>query len=351
MRKPGFMLFLAVLLGILAAAGWVVGHPAGPSYEGKSLQAWLDAYGRGPGGYRPNPQADDALRHIGTNAVPYLLHLLQTTNSAATTASWPEKLAASLPASWNRWKAVQAVQAWAARYTKAHARPLAFWGHWQAYLAFQALGPLGRPALPELVKLAQDPSANSNFYNRWEPPGVDFWQDKQMVAETACRSATYEAPRQPPVDAFISWVVHPDCLVDGEIAAWSLAAIGTDSIPPLTAMLDDPSPRLRWRAEVALGMVGGAAEPAVPALVKMLDDPEVPYEMVKDPEVRHEVMDALGHIGRRPELALPRLIAALTNSNYYTELSAMRALGGFGGQGHQRHSGAARVFPVPLFHR
>jgi len=334
MRKPGFMLFLAVLLGILAAAGWVVGHPAGPSYGGKSLQGWLDAYGPGPGGYRPNPEADDALRHIGTNAVPYLLHLLHTTNSA-TTVSWPEKLAASVPASWNRWKAVQAVQAWAARYTKAHARPPASWGHWQAYLAFQALGPLGKPALPELVKMAQDPSGTR------PSEAIRIWQDTKLVAALADSSSSYLAPGQPPYRGTYSvTILPPSGLGDGEIAAWSLAAIGADSVPALTAVLADPNPYLRWRAEVALGMMGGAAEPAVPSLIKFLNDPKTRWGIADC-----EAVEALGLIGRRPELALPPLIAALTNSASGMDYPAMGALGDFGAQATSAIPALLRFFP------
>ena len=317
MRKRGVMLLLAVLLGIVAGAGFLVWHPLGPAYHGKSLRAWLDAYGPGPGGYQPNPLADDALRHIGTNAVPYLLHLLQTTNSPAATASWPEKLAATLPASWNRWQAVQAVQAWVARYKQGHTPRPASWGHWQAYLAFQALGPLGKPALPELVSMAHDPRANSNPSGTGQAPVVRFWQDKKMVAVFAHQSSTYLAPD----DSMLlgSWG-RSVILVDGEIAAWSLAAIGPDSVPALTAMLGDPNPRLRCRAAVALGLMGGAAEPAVLALVKMLADPVVGYEAA----------DALGCIGRRPELAVQALTAALADPNIGVKFLAMDSLGDFG---------------------
>ena len=110
---------LRLLAGSLLAALSVAAAPAQldwpePSYGGKTTGAWLDEYGAGPGGYKPSPEADDALRHIGVSAAPRLLELLHATNSNP---------AAKIPASWD---------------------------HWKAYLGFQALGPLGKAAIPDL---------------------------------------------------------------------------------------------------------------------------------------------------------------------------------------------------------
>jgi HEAT repeat protein len=259
---------------------------AEPSYQGKTLSAWLDDYGAGPGDYKPSPQADEALRQIGPEAVPYLLQLLHSTNSADTNSPAP------VPASWN---------------------------HWKAYLAFQALGPLGKAAIPDLVKLAHDPSDQSNPSGTGMAPGVRFWKDTKMVAKFADASATYLAPGQLPFRGTVSLIRA--ILVDGEIAAWSLAAIGADSVSPLMELLADPNPRLRCRAAVALGLIGRAAEPAVPALIKMLDDPDI--------NTRWEATDALGCIGKRPDIVVPALIGALADPNIGMKFDAMESLGDF----------------------
>lgn len=68
----------------------------------------------------------------------------------------------------------------------------------------------------------------------------------------------------------------------------TLLAIGTDSrpaIPALTAVLDDPSQRVRRPAAELLGRFGPEAQSAVPALRKLLDDP--------DAEVRKAASEAL----------------------------------------------------------
>jgi HEAT repeat protein len=111
-------------------------------------------------------------------------------------------------------------------------------------------------------------------------------------------------------------------LVDGEIAAWSLAAIGRDAVPSLMELLADPNPRLKQRAIEALGMIGADAEPAVPALVECLKNP--------DGDVRMRSADALGWIGCRPDLAIPPLVDALNDSDIGVEYYAAESLGRFG---------------------
>jgi len=241
-----------------------------PSYGGKSLSSWMDSYGAGPGGYKPNPQADDALHHIGTNAVPYLLRLLYATNYTSKDKPF---MAVTPPASWE---------------------------HWKAFLGFQALGPLGKAAIPELVKLAHKPDATGRYSN------LQGMKDMTLVASVEDWSSTYGAVDDPRRhQGGLERFTEP-FLEDGDIAAWSLAAIGADGVASLLELLADPSPSLRVRAVQALGLAGGAAEPAVPALIRTLkNDPNL--------DVRIGATDALGGIARQPDLAIPALIAALSD--------------------------------------
>jgi HEAT repeat protein len=302
---------LRLLAGSLLAALSVAAAPAQldwpePSYGGKTTGAWLDEYGAGPAGYKPKPEADDALRHIGVSAAPRLLELLHATNSNP---------AAKIPASWD---------------------------HWKAYLGFQALGPLGKAAIPDLVKLAHDPSSNSKV------PYIGFWKDTARVAEIADESVTYDAPDQPHKPRGMI-ALSGAFLVDGEIAAWSLAAIGADSVPPLMEMLTNPIPRLRCRAAVALGLIGAAAEPSVPALVRILDDTDSDKraEALDDPDTRRNAMDALGCIGRRADLAVPALTKALTDPDRGMQWIAVVSLGDFGERATNAIPGLVAVFLFP----
>jgi len=109
-------------------------------------------------------------------------------------------------------------------------------------------------------------------------------------------------------------------LSEGEIAAWSLAAIGADSVPPLMEMLTNSNPQIRCRAAMALGMMGKQAEPAVPALVGMLHDP--------DRNTRREAADALGWISRQLDIVIPALIQAFGDRD--VESAAIISLGALG---------------------
>jgi HEAT repeat protein len=226
----------------------------------------------------------------------------------------------------------------------------ASWDHWEAFLAFQAMGPEGKSAIPDLVNLANDPSTNSSPSGTGEAPPISFWKDQKRIPIFAAQSSTYLSHGSPviPVKIFFGggWIPQP-FLSDGEIAAWSLAAIGADSVPPLMQMLTNSDPRLRCWAATALGMMGKAAEPAVPALVKELDDwggstsaerrhldpyaywpspGSVPFDPVSN--ARREAADALGCIGQQPDLVVPVLIKVF--GDYDVESTAIGSLGAFG---------------------
>ena len=74
--------FLILLGGAIAVAAWTLFRELHePSYENKSLSDWLVAYGEANRFYPRPHTADEAIRHIGSNAVPYLLTWLQYEDS------------------------------------------------------------------------------------------------------------------------------------------------------------------------------------------------------------------------------------------------------------------------------
>ena len=340
-----FLLVLALALaGIVSSVKW-----SEPRYHLRPISSWLAKYGDGPGDYHPSPEADFALRQMGSNAVPYLLKLLHSTNSYSyhTFVRKPD-VTFSLGGSggWNH------LSAWwmNTRYRFQRVTVPASWNHWEAYLAFQAMGPEAEPAIPDLAKLAGDSSTNSSPSNTGEVPLISFWGDKKEIAMFAAQSSTYRLKGRSVFWSAImgrygGFIPQP-FLSDGEIAAWSLAAIGADSVPALMEMLSNSNPQIRCRAAMALGMIGKAAEPAVPALVKVLDDrgrsnsaewhPDpyaywpspgsVPFDPVSN--ARREAADALGCIGQQPDLVVPVLIKVF--GDYDVESTAIGTLGAFG---------------------
>lgn len=204
----------------------------------------------------------------------------------------------------------------------------ASWYHWQAYLGFQALGPIGKPAIADLTDLARDPRTSlfpvvlgADYPMLISPLGGIMSSDgtvsiallahTETVASLAKRSITY-----------LDFGGMEPFLTDGEIAAWSLAAIGTNGLPPLIELLSAPQPRLRSLAAESLARAGGSAEAAVPALVECLRD--------QAPDVRMRVADALWCIDRRPDLTIPALAEALTNTDMHVYRYVVLSLGKFG---------------------
>ena len=237
-----------------------------------------------------------------------------------------------MPGAWNTTNVSARIRLmiWVEGHSSIHFHPLrppASWDHWQAYLGFQALGSLGKAAIPHLVKLARDPSGNSYMGN------VQGMKDIGLVAKLADNSSTYVIAGESPMMGNRSVGTNTffvttgrmratnSYLVDGDIAACSLAAIGTDAVPSLTEMLADPNPRLKERAALALGMTGDAAESAVPGLINCLSHPNVMVRIV--------AADALGWINQKPDLTVPALTQSLNDPEIGVKCWAADSLGRF----------------------
>jgi hypothetical protein len=133
---------LLLVGGILAVTAIItVTAPREPRYHGRYLSAWVEEYAEEVL-YESDEETDPplgavtpsqhALRHIGTNALPYLLEWL-TYDSP----QWSRKLDKLPPGLQDNWISrsigVKASRATAAIY------------------AFAALGPEAKPAIPELA--------------------------------------------------------------------------------------------------------------------------------------------------------------------------------------------------------
>ncbi|EEF57889.1 HEAT domain containing protein [Pedosphaera parvula Ellin514] len=124
---------LAILVAALVAGfGWQLLHQKEPSYQGRYLSDWLEEVWYLDGGV--DPEAEKAVRQIGTNAIPYLLKLAITRDSAL-----KAKVTAILPEKW--------FVSYATR--SAH-------NHFSAAFGFDALGSAAEPAVPTLIGLLDD---------------------------------------------------------------------------------------------------------------------------------------------------------------------------------------------------
>ena len=290
------MIFLASALLTLALYSAVsrLTLPPEPSYEGRTLSQWLWASDDHPvpAGTTPHyegPKASAAVRHIGTNAIPYLLEWLHYEESPLRDKF--QRVVAR----------VGQLVGW--RPKSAENRQI------YAQLGFDQLGPQARTVIPELVRLMNDPKAPGTARAATDALAcvrtkeaftlvLAVMTNKQHHAREAAVASIYrcEAHARQASPALIQCLqdTNPAIVIR---AASSLARLKPEPglvVPALAAHLNDSEICVRqWMAEM-LANFGTQARPAVPALLKALQDP--------NPSVRRAAADALLRIA--PE-ALP----------------------------------------------
>ncbi|MGO8929755.1 MAG: HEAT repeat domain-containing protein [Limisphaerales bacterium] len=250
MRKR-VQIALAVLLVALAGViAWQVFHASRErrllAYQGKRLSVWLDAYREkteAPHPYvGPDEQAawnheieilEDAIRHIGTNALPVLIERLHAHDTA---------LKKFIMAIADKQKLVHF------HFKSAQQR------RHEAVLGYSALGPLASAHVPSLSDtLTTDPSPEIR-YNAASALGC-IGPDARIAAP-----ALFHATKD--TNEFVR-----------NNSLWALGRILPDAqltVPVLVASLDDTNSDARGNAAIALMKYGPEAKAAVPALLRTL---------------------------------------------------------------------------------
>jgi len=244
---------IAVVVGLvvtLAGAWWVGWHSREPEYQGRPLSFWLRRMESSPDLTSTNWQtAVHALQQIGTKALPGLI--------------------ASLQARDPNWK-IEAVDWVREVLNRDLSHRLAVRDRQRALMAFQALGPIARPAIPTLAAMITN--------------------------------------------------AKPD---QADAGFQALSGIGVEEcVPPLVLALTNGDAILRPAAAVSLGSLRGRAREAVPALLITLQSP--------DANLQIDAIRALGLIATNPRLAVPGLIRALDSTNAQVRQAAALAVGAFG---------------------
>jgi hypothetical protein len=143
---------IALALGLAAIAVFVALalRERQPTYHGQTLSYWVSDY-KPPTSNPHEGEADEAIKYIGTNAIPFLLHWIacKPTPVRNTTAGLIRKI----PYDWRR------------GYFNEQS-----WFAYQAADAFQALGTQATEAVPALTLLATnatDPEVAATAANSW----------------------------------------------------------------------------------------------------------------------------------------------------------------------------------------
>jgi len=134
------VLTVVTVVAMVGLATWKILSPKEPVFQGKRLSIWLAGYkiSKYPVSSPQQKKADEAMRHVGTNAIPTLFRILQAHDSPITL-----KLIS----------VAQRQRLMKVDYTPPSARK------YSAGVAFRMLGPSASNAVPELIRIYQKDSA------------------------------------------------------------------------------------------------------------------------------------------------------------------------------------------------
>jgi HEAT repeat protein len=242
-------LLLAVLLVVVAFADACFARE--PSYQGRPLHEWLeDLDDQHPG--PKNDAAQQALRHIGHNAVPEIISLLESRDS-------------------------------------------------RAVLACYVIGPEAKPAIPALVALLND----GNYQRRHVGTiGAALGRIGPEAVVPLLGSLTNS-------NVLVRWEVAGSLAIDFDpqnIVAAHFRSSAPIVVPAMIKCLRDNAPQVRIDAACCLGNIGQEPATVIPALVGLLSSE-------KDPQVRCYACLAIGQFKQQAQSATSSLFAALEDDD------------------------------------
>lgn len=269
----------AILLCFAAFCGaiWFMAYPSPPGepvWQGKELSQWLTEC------KSDNPRdltesAQKAIRAMGTNALPFLLNMVATTDS----------------------RAKMKLRAWAGKGSiiRKWTTPSHYISRISAAAGFEALGKEAAPAAPELIKMLND--------EQTEYPAV----------------LALGAIGQPAVPLLVQTLTNRSAWTRmGAVQALNFMHGAEDAIPDLLRCLDDPEPAVRGGAVIALGDMRKQPDRVVPKLMERLAD--------TNSSVRADAAIALGLFESQARMAVPKLMELQNDSNAEVRQQATTAL-------------------------
>jgi hypothetical protein len=299
-RRVFIVLAACILVGIGVVAIWP--QEKEPEYNGKKLSEWMQPYDlryserRSIGRIDEIGQklADDVVRHIGTNALPWMLKWI-----AYEPPAWKEALG------WIVWKmpATPAAWAWALRCRFPGYDPESYHSQAIARTAFKILGPEAVPAAPALARIARkarsEDRRSSAMYalsciGRGALPVLTQALEDKKLKHTAAHvivnmsDAGVDITQAMPAILMIERETTEVAKTNSSLALWRAYAISAPTywnplmptyprclISALTNCLQHTNIEIRVQAANALGRLDEAAQPAVPALKEALDYPAI----------------------------------------------------------------------------
>ena len=302
------MVVAAVLVvgmaGVIWGAIWLV-RPREPTYKGKTLSEWIAPFCRptakglvapgGPQHFEELEPARNAVRQIGTNALPFLTARLNHRESGLHRKA--RQLLEKQPYG-------------PLRLTDPNLSKV------RAIRALAVLGPAAEPAIPNLA--AQLTDATLSEHAIYALSGMSAHGMRAIVGQYTNVPAALRL-------RIASMMIIPKSVYRGENGSYlnyeetEAAAVLVEG---LCRVAEDRTMMFRATAIQRLGQLGPTASNAVPMLVQILNKHE--------PISLQWTIRALGEIKSQPEVVVPALTNLLSDPDMFTRLSAASALRAFG---------------------
>jgi len=297
----GLIAFAALAVVVGMAVAIPVKPSNEPSYQGKKLSEWVIIYAA-PARTNKKPErevAADAIRHIGSNAVPYLLEWMRYEPPG-----WKQKF-----------------------YQILKSVPAEFKGDWNirdqrqargdaAVNAICISGPHSLRTVQELARMLDDPGA---FEGAMRAALALACLGGRGVEEPLTRLSATQPTPHPHVrrimDAMRSFGLNTrpalpmllECVRSQEDdtvfwACWNLGEMKLDAplaVPALAGRLQHSDESIRFAAARSLGNFGSEARVAVPALLNLLQDTEGSVRQAAEVALRKIAPDALPRVGSK----------------------------------------------------
>lgn len=274
-RRHVLAVLLAAGLGLIA---WLLCRTPEPVYQGKNLRHWLWEMEIAPDSASLAwKESIEAVRAMGTNALPTLLAMLRTPESA-----------------WKR-KFVDWTQDALGLDLEDHLPEVR---RRRALAGLRVLGTVAEPAIPQITKLV---SAG----------------DLQVSASALGALAEIGGPQT--IAPLMAAVTNksPQVSVPAAAMLGALRADARPAIPALLEALETSDAGLRASAARALGEIAFSPRRCVPALTKALGD--------SNSLVRFSAATALGQFGDAAESALPAIQALSVDGDEFARRAIPRA--------------------------
>lgn len=302
MKRP--QVILAAVAAIIIGLFWFTyTRHREPHYEGKSLSEWLSLYWRHPAGavaIAPvvSQEAAAAVRHIGTNALPFLL-------------TWVQQAQDMTP---RRQHLFEMVRHWKVGMPGREFL-LELIGRRQdraerAFRGFAILGETARNAAPDLARVAThgDTTGATIAINALPCLGRDGFHAlvsvltntvlplsrEDQVLNTLGRVLYMATDERPGIVALIRCLDEPPLANSAALTLGTLHLEGEISVPALIGCARSTNATLRITAVTSLGEFGRDARPAVPDLTKLLGDPDAALRQAATNALERIAADASG---------------------------------------------------------